>query len=197
MRENCFSGLGQRFSFFSSLNSRRGGGFRTSKFFQINTHFGFFIFPLAGGTKKRYTFAYLESVASGVKKGDTLLQLGVGGGMKASAAVWKALRHVEDTHPAWAHLDRIPVTQRDLPRLIDEGDAEVCAAHEAKVCAEAEALRAARKAAAAAAAESATTTLASRADSAGERELERAVPTDVKGGVAVGELLEGAAVAEA
>ena len=60
--------------------------------------------------------------------------------MKASAAVWRAMRDVEDTHPAWAHLERRPVRQEDLPRLIDETP-ESAAAHEAKVCAEAEALR--------------------------------------------------------
>lgn len=155
-------------------------------------------------TKNRYTFSYLESVGTGVKKGDRLLQLGVGGGMKASAAVWKAMRHVEDTHPAWAHLNRRPVTQEDLPRLIDESSPEACAAHEARVCAEAEALRAARRAAAEAAAEElssvsseAAALAVTRSDSAGERELERAVPADVKGGVAAGGFAEAAAAAEA
>ena len=151
-----------------------------------------------------YTFAYLESVSSGVKKGERLLQLGVGGGMKASAAVWQAMRDVEDTHRAWAHLGRRAVEQSDLPRLIDEGDPESCAAHEAKVCAEAEALRAARKVAAEEEAEAgeeearARALLSPRADSAGEHELERAMPAaDVKGGLGAAAAAAAAAAAEA
>jgi hypothetical protein len=39
-----------------------------------------------------------------------VLQLGVGGGMKAGIAVWRALRPVRTPHAVWAHLKDTPLT---------------------------------------------------------------------------------------
>lgn len=33
--------------------------------------------------------------------------------------VWRALRDVDDEHPAWVHLHRKPLTEDDLPRHLD------------------------------------------------------------------------------
>lgn len=49
-----------------------------------------------------YTMGYLESVR-GTKKGDKLLQIGVGSGVKCGVNVWKAVRDVHDVQDAWAH----------------------------------------------------------------------------------------------
>ena len=143
-----------------------------------------------------YTFAYLESVSSGVKRGQKLLQLGVGGGMKASAAVWKCLRDSREPHPVWDHLQRKPVQHEELPRPIDE-TRESAAAVAAEVAKDTELLAAARdaersraRAEAAAAAAAAHTAAAAapakalaasastgalRADSANDDEIERAL----------------------
>jgi 3-ketoacyl-CoA synthase len=64
-----------------------------------------------------YAWTYLEST-TGVKKGDRLLQAGVGGGMKACVVIWRAVRDVRDPHRAWAHLGGVPCTEADLPRPI-------------------------------------------------------------------------------
>ncbi|KAI8476033.1 MAG: FAE1/Type III polyketide synthase-like protein-domain-containing protein [Monoraphidium minutum] len=64
-----------------------------------------------------YTLAYVES-CEGVGAGERVMQIGVGGGMKAGVAVWRALRRVRDAHPAWAHLGGAPQRERDLPRPI-------------------------------------------------------------------------------
>lgn len=64
-----------------------------------------------------YTWSYIESTA-GVKKGESILQVGVGGGMKSGVAFWKALHEVKDIHPCWAHLNGIPLKECDLPRPI-------------------------------------------------------------------------------
>lgn len=53
----------------------------------------------------------------------TVLQMGVGGGMKAGCNIWRALRDVRDRkHIAWRHLADSPLTEADLPRGIDMGD---------------------------------------------------------------------------
>eukprot|EP00878_Enallax_costatus_P025025 GHUV01026745.1.p1 GENE.GHUV01026745.1~~GHUV01026745.1.p1 ORF type:complete len:231 (+),score=90.46 GHUV01026745.1:292-984(+) len=49
-----------------------------------------------------YTMGYLESVR-GTKKGDKLLQIGVGSGVKCGVNVWTAVRDVHDVQDAWAH----------------------------------------------------------------------------------------------
>jgi 3-ketoacyl-CoA synthase len=64
-----------------------------------------------------YTWSYIESTES-VAKGQTVLQVGVGGGMKSGIAYWRALRSIKDIHPCWAHLGGTPVTEADLPRPI-------------------------------------------------------------------------------
>ncbi|WIA33064.1 hypothetical protein OEZ86_006220 [Tetradesmus obliquus] len=64
-----------------------------------------------------YTWSYIEST-DGVRKGQTVLQIGVGGGMKSGVAYWRALRDVRDIHPCWAHLGGKALTEADLPRPI-------------------------------------------------------------------------------
>jgi 3-ketoacyl-CoA synthase len=49
-----------------------------------------------------YTLGYIESVR-GAKKGEKLLQIGVGSGIKCGVNVWKAVRDVHDVQDAWAH----------------------------------------------------------------------------------------------
>jgi hypothetical protein len=66
-----------------------------------------------------YTWSYIEST-DGVGKGQTVLQVGVGGGMKSSVAYWRALRDVRDIHPCWAHLEGKALTEDDLPRPISK-----------------------------------------------------------------------------
>jgi hypothetical protein len=39
-----------------------------------------------------------------------ILQLGVGGGMKAGVNVWQAIRDVNNVHRAWEHLKDTPLT---------------------------------------------------------------------------------------
>jgi 3-ketoacyl-CoA synthase len=76
-----------------------------------------------------YVLAYIESLGStggfgpnggGVRKGQRVLQVGVGAGMKAGANVWVALRDVvrgsaDARHAAWDHLGGVPVKDEDLP----------------------------------------------------------------------------------
>lgn len=169
-----------------------------------------------------YTFAYLESVSKGVKRGERLLQLGVGGGMKAAAAVWQCLRDSKESHPVWDHLERRPVEHHELPRKIDE-TREAAAAITAEVARDSEALAAARDAernrkraeaaalpgqagAGAAVApedDAASSTGALRADSALDDELERALPrpgsfaSEGKGLVGLGGGVEPARAVEA
>jgi hypothetical protein len=66
-----------------------------------------------------YTWSYIEST-DGVRKGQTVLQVGVGGGMKSGVAYWRALRDVRDIHPCWAHLEGKALTEDDLPRPISK-----------------------------------------------------------------------------
>jgi 3-ketoacyl-CoA synthase len=68
-----------------------------------------------------YIMGYIES-CRGVKKGDVTLQIGMGSGMKAGVAVWKAMRSINDVHSAWRHLAGNPLTEADLPRAIEEDD---------------------------------------------------------------------------
>jgi 3-ketoacyl-CoA synthase len=66
-----------------------------------------------------YTWSYIEST-DGVRKGQTVLQVGVGGGMKSGVAYWRALRDVRDIHPCWAHLGGKALSEADLPRPISK-----------------------------------------------------------------------------
>lgn len=47
-----------------------------------------------------YTLGYVESVR-GAKKGDRLLQIGVGSGIKCGVNVWQAVRDIHDVQDAW------------------------------------------------------------------------------------------------
>jgi 3-ketoacyl-CoA synthase len=97
-----------------------------------------------------YVMAYLESI-TGVSSGQKIMQVGLGGGMKAGVNIWVANRNIKDTHGAWAHLNGQPVRPEDLPRPIDDSDpAQVEASAAAKAAAKA-AARAKAEAAAAAA----------------------------------------------
>lgn len=49
-----------------------------------------------------YALAWLES-CQGVKKGDKVLQVGVGSGIKCGVNVWRAVRNVRDVHKVWEH----------------------------------------------------------------------------------------------
>lgn len=53
--------------------------------------------------------AYMESMGF-IKRSQTVMQIGMGGGMKAGVNVWRALRDVQDDHLAWRHLNGVPVT---------------------------------------------------------------------------------------
>eukprot|EP00877_Chromochloris_zofingiensis_P011289 jgi/Chrzof1/6413/Cz18g09230.t1_LCKAS7 len=65
-----------------------------------------------------YSMAYMESMGV-VKAGHRIMQVGVGGGMKAGINIWRALRDTSYTHPAWAHLNGTPYSPSDMPRPID------------------------------------------------------------------------------
>jgi len=45
-----------------------------------------------------YTWSYIESTM-GIRKAETILQVGVGGGMKSGVAVWKSLKSIKEIHP--------------------------------------------------------------------------------------------------
>ncbi|KAL6765115.1 FAE1/Type III polyketide synthase-like protein-domain-containing protein, partial [Haematococcus lacustris] len=47
-----------------------------------------------------YTLSYVETVR-GVNKGDKVMQVGVGSGIKCGVNVWKALRDVKEVHEVW------------------------------------------------------------------------------------------------
>lgn len=64
-----------------------------------------------------YTWSYIEST-TGVKRGERVLQVGVGGGMKSGVAFWRALKDVREIHPCWAHLNGQALKETDLPRPI-------------------------------------------------------------------------------
>jgi hypothetical protein len=49
----------------------------------------------------------------GVRKGERVLQIGVGSGVKCGVAVWRALRDVHEPHAAWEV--RPPSHQPALP----------------------------------------------------------------------------------
>lgn len=71
-----------------------------------------------------YVMAYMESI-DGLKRNQTVMQIGMGGGMKAGVNIWRALRDVNCTHEAWAHLNGKPVTEADLPRPISDPSCRV------------------------------------------------------------------------
>ena len=48
-----------------------------------------------------YTLAHRETIG-GIRKGDRLWQLGLGGAFKCNSAIWRAVRNVSEAHPCWA-----------------------------------------------------------------------------------------------
>jgi 3-ketoacyl-CoA synthase len=62
-----------------------------------------------------YVLAYIESMR-GVKRGDTVWQLGFGAGFKCNSAVWKANRRIKDMHSAWEGFDAQQM-EADLAQL--------------------------------------------------------------------------------
>lgn len=66
-----------------------------------------------------YVMAYIESLV-GVKRGQTIMQMGIGGGMKASVNVWRAVKNNDTPHRAWLHRLGAPMRQDELPRMVDE-----------------------------------------------------------------------------
>jgi 3-ketoacyl-CoA synthase len=76
-----------------------------------------------------YGMAYHET-AIGIKRGETVMQIGMGGGMKAGVNVWKALRDINSVHPAWAHRVNRPYIESELPRpVLNDKDREEIAAN--------------------------------------------------------------------
>jgi len=75
-----------------------------------------------------YVIAYIESVL-GVKKGQTIMQIGMGGGMKAGVNIWRALNNNNKPHHAWAHVVGKPYTEADLPRPISDAREDARMAH--------------------------------------------------------------------
>lgn len=71
-----------------------------------------------------YVLAYMESIG-GLKRNQTVMQIGMGGGMKAGVNIWRAVRDVNCTHTAWAHLNGRAVTEADLPRPISDPSCRV------------------------------------------------------------------------
>ena len=48
----------------------------------------------------------------------------MGTGVKAGVNVWKALRDIQEPHPAWQHLQGVPVTEADLPKPLQVSKGE-------------------------------------------------------------------------
>jgi 3-ketoacyl-CoA synthase len=70
-----------------------------------------------------YAMAYIESMGF-VKKDQVIMQLGIGGGVEAGVAMWRAVRDVQDPHAIWVHLNGKATKESDLPRKIDEDGME-------------------------------------------------------------------------
>lgn len=67
-----------------------------------------------------YAWAYCEAVQH-VTRGQRVLQMGVGSGVKGAVVTWEALRDIPlNNHSAWAHLNGMPYKDADLPRSIME-----------------------------------------------------------------------------
>ncbi len=69
-----------------------------------------------------YVMAYMESLR-GVERGQTIMQLGIGGGMKTGVNVWRALKSNRSPHGAWLHRAGVPMRPEDLPRRVEEDTA--------------------------------------------------------------------------
>lgn len=64
-----------------------------------------------------YVLSYMESWEN-VQRGQTIMQVGMGGGMKAGVNIWRALRNNKVMHRNWAHLTH-PLVDNDLPRTVE------------------------------------------------------------------------------
>jgi hypothetical protein len=60
-----------------------------------------------------YVLAYLETI-EGIRRGQTMMQVSVGTGVKAGVNVWRAVRDVKESHAVWGHLGGVAVTEADL-----------------------------------------------------------------------------------
>jgi len=50
-----------------------------------------------------YAAGWAETV-KGIKKGERMMQLGLGAGFESNASVWRALRDIDTPHNAWKHV---------------------------------------------------------------------------------------------
>ena len=75
--------------------------------------------PLPFCARSWYVLAYMETCGA-IRRGETVMQIGMGGGMKAGVNVWRALRDVRSVHPAWRHVAGRPLTEADLPRPVTD-----------------------------------------------------------------------------
>ncbi|GIL61963.1 hypothetical protein Vafri_16212 [Volvox africanus] len=66
-----------------------------------------------------YTLACIETT-QGVRRGERILQVGVGSGIKCGVNVWKALRNVHELHEGWSH--RLTPEQRTALALRNQVD---------------------------------------------------------------------------
>lgn len=55
----------------------------------------------------RYVLSNIESEKT-VRRGDRVWQIAFGSGFKCNSAVWRALRHVHEVHPAWDDTVSVP-----------------------------------------------------------------------------------------
>ncbi|KAI8477402.1 MAG: FAE1/Type III polyketide synthase-like protein-domain-containing protein [Monoraphidium minutum] len=73
-----------------------------------------------------YVMAYMETCED-VRRGQTIMQIGMGGGMKAGVNIWRAMRDIRTIHPAWRHVAHRPITEADLPRPITDPNSRLAA----------------------------------------------------------------------
>ena len=62
-----------------------------------------------------YSLGWLES-CRGVRKGDRILQIGVGSGVKCGVAVWEAAKDIVDVHDTWRHHEDV-ILQGKKPEI--------------------------------------------------------------------------------
>ena len=65
-----------------------------------------------------YVLAYMET-ADNVKRGQTIMQIGMGGGMKAGVNVWRALRTARSTSAA-SQLAILAMTERSAGLMVSK-----------------------------------------------------------------------------
>lgn len=64
---------------------------------------GLYWYGNTSGSSVFYSLGHLETV-HGVKKGERIMQLGLGAGFECNTVVWRALRNNHVTHRAWEHV---------------------------------------------------------------------------------------------